>query len=317
MNPYTSQDFWGFFVTLFLRVCGRLPCEEIPSDELQIAILAAIGIGASLLGTLLTLRRMTMIANSLSHTILLGIVLAFICTTSFSPSLSLNLPTLLLAALLTGLLTTTLTEALTRVTRLQEDASIGLVFTTLFALGVVIVTIYTRSSHIGTEAIMGNVDVLHPEDLKIAGAVLLLNLAAVILLFKEFKVTSFDPPFSGTLGIPVKLLSYLLMVLTAATAIAAFRAVGVILVLAFITAPACTARQWTCRLHTLMIGACLTAVFCSVIGVALSRHFLSVYHLPLSTGSLVVTLMGAVYALSALLTFRGRDCLILGTKEHP
>jgi manganese/zinc/iron transport system permease protein len=100
------------------------------------------------------------------------------------------------------------------------------------------------------------------------------------------------------------------MFLTALTLIAAFRAVGVLLVLSFLVGPTLIARQWTHRLRSLLLVGigigCITAVF----GVALSRHFLSVYHMPLSTGGLVVTLISVLYLISTLLTFRSSKGLI-------
>lgn len=316
MNPYTGQDFFGFFSTLFLRLLGKIPSEGLYSDELQALLLCAIGISSSLLGSFLILRKMTMLANALSHTILVGIILAFLATASVSMT-SINLSTMLLAALFTGLLTTVLVESLARFTNLQEDASIGLVFTTLFALGVMIATVYTRNAHIGTEAIMGNIDALHPEDLKIGISILGLNLGVLFLCFVPLKISSFDLSFAKTVGIPTRLIGYVLMVLTAATSIAAFRAIGVILFLGLIVIPVCTARQWTHRLYSLIGLAGALAIFSSLVGVALSRHFLSVYQIPLSTGSLVVTVMSLFYLLSTsvVLTLRRRPCLILEDKR--
>ena len=139
-----------------------------------------------------------------------------------------SLQALLIASLVTALLTTVLTQGLMQVMKLQEDASIGLVFTTLFALAVVLVTCFTRNTHIGTEAIMGNVDALHIHDLKLALWIAGFDFLLVILLFKEFKIVTFDSTLATALGFSVAFFNYLLMVMTAATVIGAFRAVGVV-----------------------------------------------------------------------------------------
>jgi manganese/zinc/iron transport system permease protein len=247
---------------------------------------------------------MTMMANSLSHTTLLGIVLAYILFLSPSAELSMSTGILFVAALFSALLTTLLTELARDFLKLQEDAAIGLVFTTLFALGIILVTVYTRSSHIGVEVITGNVDALHAEDISRVWGIGAVNLLLIGLFFRQWVMTAFDEKLSFSLGIPTRFFHYLLMFLTALTLIAAFRAVGVLLVLSFIVGPALIARRWTYRLIPMLLSALGIAISASLLGVALSRHFLSVYHAPLSTGGLVVTLISLAYLASVLLTFR-------------
>lgn len=304
ITPYWGKNFFEFFSLLFQRLLlwlrGDLPLSQLASDEIQLLVLMIVALSSSLVGVFLVLKRMTMLANSLSHTLLLGIVLAYIILGPFS-SLSgeethaISLTTLLVASLATALLTTLLTQLLTHVMRLQEDASIGLVFTTLFALGIVLVTVFTRNAHIGTEVIMGNVDALHFDDLKLVFWVALVDLLILGLFYKEFQITAFDGQLASALGFSPALFNYILMILVAGTAIGAFRAVGVLLVLAFLVGPPLTARLLTPHLKTLILLAAAIGVFCSLIGVALARHILSVYHAPLSTGGLVVTLIGLTY----------------------
>jgi len=304
VNPYFSKTL-GQFLLLFLQrmgalVTGQLSIADLASDEVQVLVLALVAIASSLVGTFLVLKKMTMLANSLSHTILLGIVVAYIILIPFIPegeahSHAISMQVLLIASLVTGLITTLLTQMLTHLLKLQEDASTGLVFTTLFALGIVLVTIFTRSTHLGTEAIMGNVDALHLHDLKLIFGIALLDFVVIALLFKEFTVTTFDGPFASAQGFSSPLFSYLLMVLTSATVIGAFRAVGVLLVLSFLVGPVLTARLFTHRLKTLLLLASLIGVFASLLSVALSRHLLSVHHLPVSTSGLAATVLGAIY----------------------
>lgn len=298
MNPYWGKDFFDFFAVLFSRIGKGLFFQSPVSDEVQLVTLVGISFCCALLGSFLNLKKMTMLANSLSHTILLGIVLAYMITASFSSEFVIDLKILFLASLISGVLTTFLTQIFTQVVKLQEDASIGLVFSTLFALGVVFVTIFTKNAHIGIEAVMGNVDALDVQDLKLVGWITLIDVAILFLFFKEFKVSAFDATFASSMGISTNIFNHFLMFLTAITCIGAFRAVGVLLVLAFLVGPVLIARIWTSRLSVLIALSVLMGIFISVFGVAFSRHCLSVYHLPLSTGGLVVTFMGVVYVVS-------------------
>ena len=307
LNPYFGKNFIEFLFLFIQRIgefcIGRIGFSEFASDEVQILVLSLVAIASALIGTFLVLKKMTMLANSLSHTILLGIVVAYLILLHFMPESQTHLYTisievLLIASLVTGLITTVLTQMLTYVLKLQEDASTGLVFTTLFALGIVLVTVYTRNTHLGTEAIMGNVDSLHIHDLKLIFWIALFDFAVIALFFKEFKMATFDGSFADVQGFSSSLFNYLLMVLTSATVIGAFRAVGVLLVLAFLVGPVITARLFTHRLKKVILLAMGIGAVASLVSVALARHFLSVHHIPLSTSGMVATVLGIFYFLA-------------------
>lgn len=298
LNPYTNETFFGFFFALFQRVfalfTNKIGFHDLVSDEIQILVLAGVSISAGLVGSFLVLRKMTMLANSLSHTILIGIVFTYWLTqTDFHSSPS--LPLMLFASVLMGIVTTFLTQFLTGTVKVQEDASTGIVFTSLFALGIISVTILTRSAHIGTEVVMGNVDALQLSDCGLVYLVAGLNLILFLFFFKEYKITTFDPALSRALGISTPLFNYLLMVQTSGTVIAGFRAVGVLMVLALITGPALMARLLTHDLKKLILLATGIGIGCSVVGVALSRHLLSVYGTPMSTSGLVVCVIVVMF----------------------
>lgn len=306
-NPYTGLTFFQFFAEWIKRfyafVTGQLTFSDLVSDEIQILVLVGVAASAALVGAFLVLRRMTMLANSLSHTILLGVVFAFLLTTNqFSHGYEgqLNIKAMLLGAFLMGIITTFLTEFLTRTVRLQEDASTGLVFTTLFAAGIILVTLLTRNAHIGTEVVMGNVDALHIDDCKLILSILGINIAVFVLFFKEFMITTFDPGLARALGFSTAFYNYLLMTQVSATAIGAFRAVGVFMVLAFITGPVLTARLLTHDLKKLIFLAIAIGCCAAIFGVAMSRHMLSVYGMPLSTAGIVVCTI-FVFFLAAVL----------------
>ncbi len=300
MSPYWGADLFSFFSVLiqrcFLFVQG-VPLE-IASDEIQILVLSAVAISCGLISPFLVLKRMTMLANSISHTILLGISLSALVAGALWGGGIFHLPTLLIGSLLAALLTSFFTEGLTRFFRLQEDASIGLVFTALFALGIVIVTLYLRDAHLGVEAVMGNADALQLDDVWLPTLFIGVNAVAVTLFFKQFQIGSFDRNLAQTLGIPVGFFRYLLLFLTSATCIGAFRSVGVLLVLAFLTGPYLTARLFSHRLPRLIVLTSAFGALAAMVGVALSRHLLTVYDLPLSTGGLVVVTVGLQYVIA-------------------
>lgn len=307
MSPYFDQTFFSFFqvlgTRLWLFLSGQLPLNQLAADEIQLLVLSSVGISAALVGSFLILRKMTMLANSISHTILLGIVIAYLLGSTVSEMHEghLNLPLLLTAAVIVGLVTALTTEALTKIVKLQEDASTGLVFSSFFALGIVLVNLFTRNAHIGAEVVMGNADALSPDDIQLSFVILILNLFFIIFLFKEWKITTFDPAFAKALGFFPQGFNYLLMALVSITVVGAFRAVGVLMVLTFITAPALIARLFCHRLSMLLFFASLIAALASIVGVALSRHLLSTWGLALSTGGVIVTLLGCTYFVAAFI----------------
>lgn len=303
MNPYWGADFFSFFQTLAQRIfsacTGSVP--SLAADEIQLIVLSLVALSCGWIGPFLVLKRMAMFANSLSHTILLGIALAYLIASKLWGGGIFDLSTLLIGALIAALFTALCTEGLIRVFRLQEDASIGLVFTAFFALGIVVVTLFTKNVHLGTEAVMGNVDVLQKSDCLSAAFLAGLNLVCLLLFLKPFQIASFDRSLAFTLGIPCGRFHFLLLFLAAATCIGAFRAVGVLLVLAFLVGPYLIARLFCHRLKWLLFWSPVVGVLISAAGVALSRHFLSVFGIALSTGGMVVTLMGFTYLVAVII----------------
>lgn len=302
MNPYSDVNFFEFFVVFFQRLFTGQIFNPAP-DELQALVLMGVSASSALVGTFLVLRKMQMLANSLSHTILLGIVGAFLLVGGDKDTLYLSIPALLTSALVMGLVTVFLTHWLTSSVRLQEDASMGIVFTTLFALGIIAVTALTRSSHIGQEAVMGNVDALQTSDLTLVFWVLALNGILITLFFKEFVITSFDPGLARILGISVPLFGILLMAQASFAIIGSFRSTGVLMVLAFLVIPPIWARLFCVRLKPLLLAALLMGPTVSLVAVALARHILSVEGIALSTSGLVVVLLSVTFIVTALLNF--------------
>ena len=302
MNPYTGAGFFEFFWILAKRLCQFIGGEPtlLVSDEIQLIVLGCSAIACGLLGPFLVLKRISMFANSLSHTALLGIVVAFLFASHIWGSRVTDLTTLLLGAGIAALMTAALTELLSRLFRLSADASIGISFTLLFALGVLLVSLFTKDAHVSTEAVLGNCDALQLSDVRFAGSIALCNLIALCLFFRPFSLISFDEPFLRALGFSAPFWRFCLFFLTALTVIGSFRAVGVLVVLVELTGPYLMVRLFCHRLNRLVIWTPLCALFIAFLSVALSRAVLSWTGIALSTGG-ILTLVTAILFLGAAL----------------
>jgi manganese/zinc/iron transport system permease protein len=161
----------------------------------------------------------------------------------------------------------------------QQEASIGIVFTTLFAIGVVLIATKVGNAHLDVQhALMGEIAFIPwekielpwigsvPEAVFILFVVLALVLFLILAFYKEWKITSFDPAFAASLGLPVVLMHYVFMTMISVTAVAAFDAVGAILVVAMLITPAAAAYLWTDRLSVMMALSSLFGVLSAFLG---------------------------------------------------
>jgi len=244
-------------------------------EILAIAVVTAAG--CALVGVFLMLRRLAMLSDAISHAILPGIVVAFFLTHDLAS------PWLVIAAVLTGLLTVVLVEALTRSRRLKEDAAMGLVFPAMFSVGIVLITRYAGDVHLDVDAVLlgelafapfdrlvvGGTD-LGPRHLWLMGGVTLLNLTAVTVFFKELKLATFDAGLAASLGLAPAAIHYGLMALVSVTAVGAFDAVGLILVVALMIGPAAAAYLLTDRLSLLLALAVALGALSAALGFALA-----------------------------------------------
>lgn len=248
------------------------------SPELVIIVTAVlVVVPCAVLGTLLVLRRSAMLGDAISHAVLPGIVLAFFLTESLGPLVA------VVGAGVFGLVTVTLVEALKNTGRIFEDSSIGIVFTALFAFGVLLIARYGGNVHLDLNHVLygeiafaplnrltlGGVD-LGPRSFWTLGLVTVLAVAYVVAFYKELKVATFDPALAAAAGFSPVLLHYLLMGVVSVTVVGAFDSVGAILVVAFLVAPAATAYLLTERLSRMMLVAVAAGVFSAVAGYSLS-----------------------------------------------
>lgn len=313
-RSYWGKTFVGFFQTLVAHIGeaiqGKYHFSDLATDEIQIITLALLGIAAAIIGSFLVIRKMAMVANAISHTVLLGIIASFLIlhylfAKPFSELLEVDIKLLILAAIVSSFLTMAFTDFFNNTLKLGRDSSIGLVFTSLFSLGIILVTVFTKNVHIGAEIIMGNVDMLHRDDIWIALILVFLNFTSLILFFKEYLVTSFDPEFAKLSRISPVLFNYIVIFQTSLTLVGAFRAVGVVLVLALLVVPPVTARLFVSRLKQVIYLSCLISFIAAILSVALSRHVVSVYGFSLSTSGLMVTILFLIW-LGSLLTLSVR-----------
>lgn len=233
---------------------------------------ALTNVACALVGCYLVLRRMSLMGDAIAHAVLPGLVLAFL----FSGTM--NIVPLFIGAAAVGLLTTFLTQTLHQYGRVPTDASMGVVFTSLFALGVVLLKRYITGVHFDVACVyegsllqvaLDTVDVAGfevPRGLVTIVPVLVMNLLFMALLWKELKLSSFDPALATAMGISATAMHYLLMVLVAVTTVASFEAVGSILVVAMLIVPASTAHLLCDRLGRMVVVACLAAILSAVLG---------------------------------------------------
>jgi manganese/zinc/iron transport system permease protein len=229
-----------------------------------------------ILGCFLVLRRMAMIGDAISHSVLPGIVIAFLISGT-RDSLA-----MLLGASILGLVTVFLIQMFHQ-SGVQADASIGVVFTALFALGVVLVSVYTRQVDLDLDCVlygeiaytplntltMFGVDV-GPKAIWSIGIALLAILVCLGLFYKQFKLCAFDPALAAALGIPVAFFHYLLMGLVSMTTVASFESVGAILVVGMLVAPAATAYLLTEKLSRMLAISVGAGILSSVLGYGLA-----------------------------------------------
>jgi manganese/zinc/iron transport system permease protein len=254
LDPNTQTDFW------------------------VITVGAMTNTACALLGCYLVLRRMSLLGDALSHAVLPGLVVAFVL------SGSLNIVYMALGALAVGLLTTVLVETLHRHGGVSEDASMGVVFTSLFALGVILIKRYAHRVDLDPDCVLNGVlELVQINTVSVAGyelpralvtiaPVLLLNVAFIVLLWKELLVSSFDPALASAMGLRAGVIHYLLMAMVAVTTVASFEQVGSILVVAMLIVPGATAHLLSDRLRTMLWISAGIAVAAAVLGQIAAVH---------------------------------------------
>ncbi len=233
---------------------------------------ALCAVACALPGCFLVLRKMSMMGDAISHAVLPGLAIAFLVTGTRA-----SVP-MFVGAAVAGLLTALFTQWIMRFGNVDRGAAMGIVFTTLFAIGLLLIRRAADHVDLDPDCVLygaieltpldtlgiGGLDI--PRAALVNGAVLLVNLAFIAALYKELKLSAFDPDLAGTLGFSPQFLHYLLMTLVAVTTVAAFESVGSIIVIAMLIVPPATALLLTRRLLPMLGIAATAAVLAAATG---------------------------------------------------
>jgi manganese/zinc/iron transport system permease protein len=269
------------------------------SAQIEIQLIASIvAIACAIPGTFLVLRKMALISDAISHSILPGLVLGFFITHD------LNSPLLIIMAALSGVVTVVLVEFIQKTKLVKEDTAIGVVFPVLFSIGVIMIAKNANDVHLDTDAILlGELAFapfdrflfdgfdLGPKSLWIIGTILLITIGLLFAFFKELKISTFDAGLATALGFSPIMIHYGLMSVASITIVGSFDAVGAILVVALMIAPAATAYLLTDNLKKMLGLSVIFGVFSAIAGYWLA-HWLDA-----SISGSMTTILGILFLL--------------------
>ncbi|WP_298753827.1 metal ABC transporter permease [uncultured Psychroserpens sp.] len=267
--------------------------------QIEIQLIASlVAIACAIPGTFLVLRKMAMISDAISHSILPGIVVGFFITHD------LGSPLLILLATLAGVVTVVLVEYIQKTGLVKEDTAIGLVFPALFSIGVILIKKNADDIHLDVDAVLlgelayapfdrlfvSGVD-LGPKSLWIVGAILLITIVLLVAFFKELKLSTFDKGLAASLGFSPVIIHYGLMTVSSITTVGAFDAVGAILVVALMIAPAATAYLLTTDLKKMLFLSIAFGIFSAISG------YWFAHWLDASIAGSITTMLGVLFLL--------------------
>ena len=229
---------------------------------------ALVSVALGLIGCFLVVRGMSLLGDALSHSVLPGIVVGFLIGGS------LHSPWILVGATAVGLASAVLVQAVQQHSRVKEDASLGIVFTALFALGVVMINLYAGQADLDPGCVLyGNIEhfIVDHEPVWLMAGILGVIVLGLALFYRPLLVSTFDPGLAVSLGIPAALVHYALMGVLSLTIVASFEAVGAILAVALLVLPGATARLWTDRMPPMLLFAAAHGLVSTVLGYWLSH----------------------------------------------
>lgn len=245
-----------------------------------------VGIGCAVLGAFVVLRGMAFVGDALAHTVLPGVVIAFL--------LGINL---FMGALVAGVLTAIGIGWFSKEGQVAEDTAIGVMFSGLFALGIALLS-QVQSYRDLTHILFGNILGVAPLDLGITAAVTVLVLLVVWAFFKELVATSFDPGHATVIGLSPGLVRYGLLIMLALVVVSGIQTVGVVMVAALLVTPAAAASLLTRRLPQMMGLAALLSVLAALVGLYAS------YYANIASGAAIVLTLTILFVLAFLLAPR-------------
>lgn len=278
--------------------------KSFPTDPDSLWIMAIgslVAAACALVGCFLVLRRLAMLGDAISHSVLPGIVLAFMLSESR------HVVPMVIGAGILGVSTAFITDLLTRYGKLQSDASIGVTFTWLFAIGVILVSKFTGEVDLDVDCVLygniifapldtiawGGTDI-GPRSFWLLLVVTLANAVFIVLSYKQLKLCAFDPALAAALGLKVAAWHYLLMGFVSVTTVAAFESVGAILVVAMLVVPPNTAYLLTDRLAHMLVWSVVIGVASAIFGYWLAAAIDG------SPAGAMATVAGIFYLLAAI-----------------
>ncbi|GEL07248.1 metal ABC transporter permease [Salisediminibacterium halotolerans] len=228
---------------------------------LQNAMLAAVlvGIICGLIGCFIIMRGMALMGDAISHAVLPGVVAAYMIGVSF-----------FIGAVITGVITALLIGYISQNSRIKEDSAIGIMFTAMFALGVVMITSLSGTGVDLWHILFGNVLAVGSTDVSITMGIGIIVILMILVFYRPLLLTTFDPTMAKASGLPVKLIHYVLMLLLSLVTVASLQTVGIILVVAMLITPGATAYLLTDRFSVMLVLAAAFGVMSAVIGIYFS-----------------------------------------------
>ena len=238
-----------------------------------------VATACGLVGNYLILRRMALVGDAISHSVLPGLVVAYLLAGTRHSTV------MFVGALVAGLLTTVLIEVIHKKSRVKQDAAIGITFSSLFAIGVILISHFASKVDLDQECVLygeiGNIPldgpyvqlgslVLGPPTMVRMAIVTVVVVLLIALFYKELLVSSFDPALAFSLGINATVVHYSLMSMLSVVVVSAFESVGAILVIAMLILPGATASLISHRLPVIFVLTVLHAALSSVLGVHLA-----------------------------------------------
>lgn len=266
---------------------------------LQNALITSIivGIVSGVIGSFIVLRGMSLMGDAISHAVLPGVAMSYMLGINY-----------IIGASLFGILAAILIGFITQKSQLKNDTAIGVVFSSFFALGIILIS-FAKSSTDLYHILFGNVLAVRDSDILITLIVGIVVLLFVFLFYKELVVSSFDPTMAKAYGLKTTLLHYALMFLLTLVAVSALQTVGTILVIAMLITPAATAYQLTNHLPTMIVLSTIFGVLSSIIGLFFS------YSYNLASGATIV-LTAALFFILAFLFSPKKGLFFINKKKE-
>ena len=238
--------------------------------SLRYALIGSIllGITCGLLGSFIVVRKMALVGDALSHAVLPGVAIGFLWGQTKDPL------AIFIGATIAGLIGTTAVSLIKQTTRLKEDAALGLVLASFFAVGICLITMIQRlptGNKSGIDKFLfGQAAAISAGDVRLMAIVTVLSILLLAFFYKECLVTSFDVEFARAAGFPTQLIHHGIMLLLAFAIVVALQAVGVVLVSAMLITPAAAAYLLTDRMHRMLLLAAVFGMLAGVLGAFMS-----------------------------------------------